>query len=119
MSWDTMTRKEQLAATHYDFYKDVHGIRPRWYNYDQMSEEELEKELETLSIECEEQENLRREQEKLAAERVENQIQFLIDTGAEDRLAAIRWLHEAEETDGDNEYLCFKLGLPYGYFNGV
>ena len=26
-SWEELSRKEQLAATHYDFYKDVHGIQ--------------------------------------------------------------------------------------------
>ena len=35
-SWEELSRKEQLAATHYDFYKDVHGIRPRWMNYEEM-----------------------------------------------------------------------------------
>ena len=29
MDWDSMSRKEQLAASHYDFYKSVYGIRPR------------------------------------------------------------------------------------------
>jgi hypothetical protein len=29
---------------------------------------------------------------------------------------ALRWIHEAEGSDGDEEYLCFLVGLPYGYF---
>jgi len=29
---------------------------------------------------------------------------------------ALRWIHEAEDTGGDNEYLCYTLGLPYRYF---
>lgn len=28
-TWEQMSRKEQLAASHYDFYKSVHGVRPR------------------------------------------------------------------------------------------
>ena len=48
-SWEELSRRDQLAATHYDFYKDVHGIRPRWMNYDAMSEEDLEKELDLLT----------------------------------------------------------------------
>ena len=51
--WNELSRKEQLAATHYDFYKDVHGIRPRWMNYDAMTEQELEAELDVLSKESE------------------------------------------------------------------
>ena len=42
-------------------------------------------------------------------------IDRLIRTGAPDRATAIRWLHDAHGTDGDNEYLCFQWGLPYGY----
>ena len=38
-SWEELSYKEQLAAQHYDFYKDVHGIRPRWMNYDAMTVE--------------------------------------------------------------------------------
>jgi hypothetical protein len=37
--------------------------------------------------------------------------------GAVDREMAMRWIHEAEGSQGDNEYLCFLNGLPYGYFN--
>jgi hypothetical protein len=28
---------------------------------------------------------------------------------------ALRWIHEAEGSDGDDEYLCFRSGVPYGY----
>jgi hypothetical protein len=28
----------------------------------------------------------------------------------------MRWIHEAEETNGDNDYLAWTLGLPYRYF---
>ena len=29
---------------------------------------------------------------------------------------ALRWIHEAEGSNGDDEYLCFLVGLPYRYF---
>jgi hypothetical protein len=29
---------------------------------------------------------------------------------------AMRWIHEAEQTRGDNDYLAYTLGLPYRYF---
>ena len=38
---EVTSRRDELAAIHYDFYKEVHGIRPRWYNYDAMTEAEL------------------------------------------------------------------------------
>jgi hypothetical protein len=40
----------------------------------------------------------------------------LIGAGAGDRATAIRWMHEANDTNYDPEYLCYCLGLPYGYF---
>lgn len=33
---------DSMASTIYDLYKDVHGIRPRWINFDEMSYEELD-----------------------------------------------------------------------------
>jgi len=32
---------------------------------------------------------------------------------------ALRWIHEAEGSNGDEEYLCHLIGLPYGYFRSV
>jgi hypothetical protein len=43
-------------------------------------------------------------------------MQDLLRSGAKDRAMALRWVHEAEETNGDDEYLCYTVGLPYGYF---
>jgi hypothetical protein len=28
----------------------------------------------------------------------------------------MRWIHESEQTRGDNDYLAYTLGLPYRYF---
>lgn len=114
-TWEEMTRKEQLAATHYDFYKDVHGVRPRWYNYEAMSEQDLEAELDSLSKQAEVvfAEEKRVQEENVA--RFEARVADLIACGAKDRETAIRWIHEAEETNGDNEYLCYCVGIPYGY----
>ena len=58
----------------------------------------------------------RREMEAEATVRVEKAIDTLMRSGARDRATAIRWLHESHDTQGDDEYLCFQLGLPYGYF---
>jgi hypothetical protein len=32
---------------------------------------------------------------------------------------ALRWIHEAEGSDGDDEYLCFRAGVPYGYIKSI
>ena len=39
-----------------------------------------------------------------------------MSSGAKSFEMALRWIHEAEETGGDDEYLCYCVGLPYGYF---
>lgn len=118
-SWDELSRKEQLAATHYDFYKDVHGVRPRWMNYDEMSEQELEAELKNLSKQAEVvfAEEHRMQQEAVA--KFEVRVADLIASGAKNRETAIRWIDEAEGGENDDEYLCYLLGLPYGYFRKV
>jgi hypothetical protein len=36
--------------------------------------------------------------------------------GAGNYETALRWIHEADGTDGDDEYLCYHNGLPYGFF---
>jgi len=54
--------------------------------------------------------------EARASHDFEMHMQSLMMSGARDRATALRWVHEAEGTDGDDEYLCFTLGLPYRYF---
>ena len=113
--WEQMSRRDQLAASHYDFYKSVHGVRPRWMNYDEMSEQELEAEMDSLSKQAEVvfAEEAKQEQEAIVA--FEARVADLLSTGAADRETAIRWIHQAEGSDGDTEYLCFLVGVPYGY----
>ena len=114
-TWEQLSRKEQLAATHYDFYKDVYGIRPRWMNYDELSESEIELELDRLGAAAEVQRKIESDAEAKAIEEFENAVNRLVEDGAS-RNRAIHWLLDAEGYDGDYEYGCFLLGLPYGYF---
>ena len=113
MSWETMTIKEQLAATHYDLYKDVHGIRPRWYDYESMTEEELRAELVQLSAEAEVQNREYEIRQKEAITHFEDQLNNLADSA--DPVTATRWLMEAVDADGDPEYFEYLNGLPYGF----
>jgi len=109
-------RKDELGANYWDFYKEVHGIRPRWVNHEEATIEWYEAELEQLRIQADInwQEQLVREGEAVA--RFESNMSALIASGAGDRATAIRWMHEANDSNGDNEYLCYLLDLPYGYF---
>lgn len=42
MSIPTKELHDALAAAHYDLYKEVYNVRPRWYRYSDMSVAELE-----------------------------------------------------------------------------
>lgn len=109
-----INEKDELGATYWDFYKEVHGIRPRWVNHDEATVEWYRAELESLQREADAQweEQLVREGEAIA--QFEVTVAELIASGAGDRATAIRWLKEAN--NGDDEFLCYTLGLPYNYF---
>jgi hypothetical protein len=57
----------------------------------------------------------RRVDEDAAIHAFEARVEKIIAQGAKDRAMAIRWIHEAEGSDGDDEYLCYLVGVPYGY----
>ena len=55
-------------------------------------------------------------EEAMAIEKFERRVAEMINIGAKDYDMAMRWMHEAEDTQGDNDYLAWTLGLPYQYF---
>ena len=116
-SWDELTRKEQLECIVWDAYKNAHGFRPRHMNLQAMTEQELEAELSYLSDVIDRNEREREAEEAEAIVRFEARVKSLIETGASDRETAIRWIRQAEDAEyGDMDFLCYTLGLPYGYF---
>lgn len=115
-TWEEMTPLEQAQCIHWDMFKDAYGIRPRGIDTSTWSLEDFQVEFKHLSSIIEAEEIKRRESEDRASHDFETRVQMLISSGARDRAQALRWIHEAEETQGDDEYLCYTLGLPYGYF---
>ena len=118
-SWEEMSVLEQYSCQYWDMYKDAYGVRPRGIDTTEWTEAQFEAEFVYLSkiIDANYKEQLASEAK--AVERFEAQVESFIQSGARDRETAIRWFHEAEQTNGDEEYLCFCLGLPYGYFREV
>lgn len=110
-----LSRKDELAGIYSDVYKSIHGFRPRWMNFSEMTLEQLEKAVKELDEEYE----LHAQQEKLREQYsigvFESRIKSLIECGAKTRETAIRWLHDACDTHGDNDFLCFEFHLPCGY----
>jgi hypothetical protein len=118
-SWEEMSVLEQYACTYWDMYKDAYGVRPRGIDTSSWTEEEFEAEFVSLSktIDANYKEQL--VAEEAATIDFEMRVQGLMTSGANSYEMALRWIHEAEGSDGDEEYLCFLVGLPYGYFRKV
>jgi hypothetical protein len=115
-TWEEMTVLEQMQCQYWDMYKDAYGIRPRHMNLEAMTEADFEAEFKILGEVIEREAAIRKESELKAEVDFEMRVQSIISCGAKDRAMALRWIHEAEGTGGDDEFLCWTVGLPYGYF---
>jgi hypothetical protein len=116
LSWEDMSPLEQAQCQYWDMYKDAYGVRPRGIDTSAWTLADFDAEFETLANAIQREEAQRKIDQAEAAVRFEAQVDSLIAAGAASREAAIKWIHEAEGSDGDDEYLCFLLGLSYGYF---
>lgn len=105
---------DQARSDYSDFHKEAFGFRPRW-DYSAMTLADFDREFEYLAQECKRNAELRAKAEAEAAVRLEQRILSLLEYGAKSRAMALRWLDEAEGTNGDVDFLCFCLGVDYGY----
>ena len=115
-TWEDMTTLEQYACTYWDMYKDAFGIRPRGIDTSAWTEADYVAEFKQLEEIIEREEIARKAAEAINLEKFERRVAELISIGAKDQAMAMRWIHEAEGTQGDNDYLAWTLGLPYQYF---
>ena len=115
-SWEEMSTLEQYACQYWDMHKDAYGVRPRCIDPSSWTEADFEAEFVSLSQTIDANYKQQLAQEAVAQHDFEMRVLSLLQTGAKDREMALRWIHEAEGSDGDDEYLCFLLGLPYRYF---
>ena len=113
---EEMTRREELECIFWDMYKDAHGFRPRHIRLDLCTDAEIEADLDRLQVIIQDNERQRRIAEHEAAHAFEMRVQSIMACGAKDRDMALRWIHEAEGSNGDDEFLCYLVGLPYRYF---
>jgi hypothetical protein len=118
-SWDELTQLEQARELFWDMYKDAYGVRPRGIDTSSWTLEQFEAEFEGLGVAIEAEEKARKSAEAKAIELFERRVSELISVGAKDYEMAMRWIHEAEDTNGDDDYLAYTLGLPYQYFRKV
>ena len=118
-SWEELSALEQAQCTYWDMYKDAYGVRPRCIDTSRWTLADFEMEFASLGSVIQREDVARREAEERAMHAFEMRVQGLLMTGAKDRDMALRWVHEAEGSNGDDDYLCFVLGLPYSYFRKV
>jgi len=115
-TWEEMSTLEQMACQYWDMYKDAYGVRPRGVDTSTWSEADFLKEFGYLNLVIQREEIARKEREDSASQAFEQRVQSIMASGAKDREMALRWIHEAEGSNGDDEFLCYLVGLPYRYF---
>lgn len=106
-----MTELQELEQLYCEMHKDVYGVKARWYRA--VSIEQARKDIDRLQVELNEQieQDKKFQQEAIAAF-----MQVVNEHCGGDFEQAKRWQHQAYDTDGDDEYLAYRLGLPYGFF---
>ena len=97
-------KRNEVLSWISDLYKDVNGVRPRFYNFNEWSDTELEAFEAQLIAQLKENEELERLQEEADVKSFEDQVQKTIELGAGDRKTALRWLFSSEEYD-QGEYV--------------
>lgn len=103
-----------------DMYKDVYGSRPgvdQMNAWKAMTDEEFGLEIDYLDRMVGEEIEREKAQQNAAAERFEKMVAEMMADHNINRETAIRWIADAEEVDGDMEYLCYRMGLRYHYFD--
>lgn len=111
-TWEELSELEQLEVTYCEMHKDVYGVKARWYKAE--SVEQARKDIELLG------EALRRENElqsRREADSIHDFEMVILKHCGGDFEKGVRWQHDACGTDGDDEFLEYNLGLPYGYIN--
>ena len=114
-SWEELSELEQAQEIYSDMHKDAYGFRPR-FDYSGWTLDKFNSQFELMGRIIEADNKVEKENQEKSAHDFEMRVLSLLQTGAKDRAMAVRWIHEAEGSNGDNEYLCFLLGLPYSYF---
>jgi hypothetical protein len=119
MSNTTYTYDEDCYS---DLCKDAYGFRPSeaaWTAWAAMTPAEKQERWDYVVgvLKGTMAEEERREAGLIAI--FEATVTATIANGAKDRETAIRWIIDAENVDGvdgDIDYFCYRMGLPYGYF---
>lgn len=101
-----------------DLHKDAYGFRPKgnfWSAWAAFNGDQKQALWDSMCETFERNQELEAECRDAAAVYFDRMVATLRDAGASDFNMAMRWIHEAHDTNGDDEYLEFRLNLPFGY----
>jgi len=115
-TWEQMSDLEQAQCQYWDMYKDAYGVRPRGVDTSTWTLADFDAEFQLLGEIIKQEDIARKAAETEAIEKFEQHVINTICMGARDRETALRWIMDASNANGDWEYLCYDLGLPYHYF---
>jgi len=118
-TWEQMSDLEQAQCQYWDMYKDAYGVRPRGVDTSTWTLADFDAEFQLLGEIIKQEDIARKAAETEAIDRFEQHVTNTICMGARDRETALRWIMDASNANGDWEYLCYDLGLPYQYFRKV
>ena len=102
-----------------DLFKDVHGIRPRGYNFQEWSFDELTNFVNDLSAQADAEREYEENLAKQAELDFEKKVQDIIDLGAGDRETALRWMLQGDMGDDKEldlyavEWFTMSRGIDY------
>jgi len=106
-----MAEKEELFSILSDIYKEAHGIRPRFYNLEEMSIQDLKDEIDRVSEQADEAFKQEQAFQENALIEFKALINDMIEMGARDTETAINWIMDGENDYG---YVEFLHNIPYG-----
>jgi hypothetical protein len=118
-TWEQMSNLEQSQCQYWDMYKDAYGVRPRGVDTSTWTLADFDAEFQLLGEIIKQEDIARKAAETEAIEKFEKHVTDTICMGARNRETALRWIMDASNANGDWEYLCYDLGLPYHYFRKV
>ena len=110
-----LSLRDSLLSEYSDTFKEAYGVRPNLGHMAHLTDEELQAEVDSI---CEIAHRVYMEEKAWEAQREEavraqlSKLQSMAGS-LED---AIRWLHQAEDTDGNDSFLEYSLGVGYGFF---
>ena len=117
------TKLQELMDDYCDLHKSVHGVKARWIYGAGYSEAQMEFLLESLQKEGERVWAEEAKREAIADAEFLAAIDKMVALGAGDKKTALKWLHDAHNTGGDNAYLGFDFGCSWlfveNFFKGL